>query len=69
MKNIETRLDRIERTIDKGNIFLLLGILSFLATTAKTEEEKNIIKVGSVITFVAVIFNIIGGFVSDFEKD
>jgi len=69
MKNIETRLDSIERTVDKGNIFILLGILSFLATTAKTEEEKNIIRVGSIITFVAMILNIISGFISDFEKD
>ena len=69
MKNIETRLDSIERTVDKGNIFILLGILSFLATNAKAEDEKNIIRVGSIITFVAMILNIISSFMSDFEKD
>lgn len=55
MKNIERRLQGIERNITRGNLIALLGILCFIKP--KDEAGKKLLKGCGLLVGVAMLLN------------
>lgn len=57
MQNIVKRLGSIERNLVRGNLIVLLGLITFLKTKTESEDGKKLLKASGVLIALAMVLN------------